>query len=291
MINFQRDIIVIAGPTASGKSDIALRLAKEINGEIINGDSRQIYKELSIGTAKPTEEEMGDIPHHLYGHVSVKDQYNIFRYQSDVQEVLDSLAEDVVPIIVGGTGLYIDSVVFNYKLDDHTSSEYSREYLNTLELEELQNMVDADILKDLNSSDRNNPVRLVRILEKGNRKQESGEVLNHKYFVIDLEKDQLDRRIEIRTEKMFENGLIEENIALREEGLHKYIPAKTIGYQEFDDYFEKEIPLDEVKKNIITNTKRYAKRQKTWFRRNENAIWTNRYEDILEESLKVKSIS
>lgn len=284
MISFHKPIIVIAGPTASGKSGIAVRLAKDIGGVIINGDSRQIYKELNIGTAKPTKEDMEGIQHHLYSHISVKDNYNIYKYQKDVQETLNSIKSHEVPILVGGTGLYIDSVVFNYELQENKHSKFNREDLNNLSLEQLQNLVGEDSLKSLNRSDRNNPVRLIRVLEKDGVENKKGVELKHKYFVIDIKRDSLRDRIKMRTEKMFKNGLLEENINLRKNNLHKYTPSKTIGYQEFEGYFKGESNLKDVENEIIKNTNKYAKRQITWFKRNKHAIWTNSYDEILEES-------
>jgi tRNA dimethylallyltransferase len=297
MIEYSNPIIVIAGPTASGKSGIAIDLAKEIDGVIINADSRQIYKEISIGTAKPSKEEISEIPHFLYDHISVKDNYNIYRYQKDVSNFLKTLPKNKIPILVGGTGLYIDSVIFNYKLTENDSRDMDsggkenggrrREELNTLSVKELKSLVGKKTLEKLNESDRNNPVRLVRIIEKGEISEEKGKTLNHKYFVIDIEKEKLEDRIIKRVETMFENELLEENIMIREKGLDKYPALKTIGYQEFDNYFRKKKNLEEVKLDIIRNTSRYAKRQRTWFRRHEHAIWTNDYTLVLDKSLRL----
>lgn len=285
-------IIVIAGPTASGKSDLAIRLAKEIDGEIINGDSRQVYKELSIGTGKPSEKERSLIPHHLYDYISVREDYNIYRYQKDFNKLLKSFPKKKIPILVGGSGLYIDSVIFNYELKEEKPSKKEREErerLNKLNIKQLQKLVsdiDPKLLKKLNRSDRNNPIRLIRMIER------EGEILNkrepkkHKYFVIDLDKKLLNKSIETRVEKMFKMGLLEENEKLREEGLEKYPALNTIGYQEFIPYFEGNCSLEDVKRKIIKNTKEYAKRQRTWFRKHNHAIWTDDYNLILEESLK-----
>ena len=296
MFEYLKPLIVIAGPTATGKSSIAINLAKEINGVIINADSRQIYKEISVGTARPSKKQMRDVSHFLYGHVSVKDNYNIYRYQKDVKRILENLSEKQIPIMVGGTGLYIDCVIFNYKLEEEGVAFKKidlekREKLNNLSIENLKKLIDPNILKNLNTSDRDNPVRLIRIIEKGHRIETKGKKLIHKYFVIDIEKEKLNRRIEERVEKMIEEGLIEENIRVRKEGLNKYPALNTIGYKEFDGYFEKNKSLDDVKKEIIKNTLRYAKKQRTWFRKHKHAIWTNNYDLILEESLKLIKIS
>lgn len=234
MINYQGKIIVIAGTTASGKSTLSLKLAKEINGVIINGDSRQIYKEISIGTSKPNKSDMGNIPHYLYSFVSVKDKYNIYKYQRDVSKVLNKIPKDKIPIIVGGTGLYIDSVIYNYNLS----------------------------------------------------KKSKGGALEHLYFVVDKPKDILKENIRKRVDEMFAKGLLEENIYIRKKKLSKYPSLKTIGYAEFDEYFEKKKKLEEVKNEIVKNTIDYAKRQRTWFRRNKDAIWESNYNMLLDRSNK-----
>jgi tRNA dimethylallyltransferase len=285
-------IIVIAGPTASGKSNLAIRLAKEIKGKIINADSRQVYKELSIGTGKPSEKERSLVAHHLYDYISVKENYNIYRYQKDFNKLLKSFPKKKIPILVGGSGLYIDSVIFNYELKEEKLTKREkekRERLNNLSVGQLQELVrdiNPKLLEKLNRSDRSNPIRLIRLIER------EGEILNkkeprkHKYFVIDLDKKVLNKNIETRVEKMFEMGLLEENRKLREKGLEKYPALNTIGYQEFIPYFEGKCSLEDVKRKIIKNTKEYAKRQRTWFRKHDHAIWTSNYNLILEESLK-----
>jgi len=277
-----RPLIVIAGPTGSGKSDLAIRLAKDIHGVIINGDSRQIYKELSIGTAKPNEHDMDNVQHFLYDKISVKEKYSIYQYQKDVFSLLETIPENITPIIVGGTGLYIDSVVFNYKLSE--SSKAQRSEFESLSIDQLQKKIPADVLNKLNTSDIQNPRRLIRIIEKGDTSFERGLPFTHKYFVVDIPKEELRKRIVNRVEKMIKEGLIEENQMVREKKFDKYPALNSIGYKEFDGYFEGKKDIEKVKEELVTNTIKYAKRQRTWFRRNPDAIWTNDYDLILKES-------
>ena len=292
MLEYSGPIIVIAGPTASGKSSIAMKLAKEINGVIINADSKQVYKEISIGTARPTKTEMGNISHHLFGHISLKDGYSIFQYQKDVEDVLKNLESNEIPILVGGSGLYIDSVLFKYNLVDNEIDPVKREKLSKMRTTELQHMIPTAVLNSLNESDSKNPVRLIRVIEnlcmKPDKKRDRP--LSHIYFVIDQSKEILNKNIEQRVEKMIQNGLKEENKRIRELGLDKYLSVKTIGYQEFDGYFEGEKSIEEVKEEIINHTKQYAKRQRTWFRKHKHAKWSNDYNYILEQSLKFINI-
>lgn len=273
-------IVVIAGATATGKTQISQKLATEFNGYILNGDSRQVYKELNIGTAKPTPEEIEEsgVEHRLFGHVSINEEYNLYRYQKEAKEVLKEkekkkLKKEENAFIVGGTGLYIDSVVYNYKLKETPQ----REDLENLSLKELQERV-GDDLKNFNESDSKNPRRLMSFLQRGKRNFEKGKPLNHIYIVLDKDFETIEQNIQKRIEKMFKEGLLEENLKLFEQGLHHRV--STIGYSEFRDFFDKKITLEEVKERIFLNTRQYAKRQITWFRRNKNAKWAKDYEEI-----------
>lgn len=283
----KRPIIVIAGCTASGKSDVAIKLAKEINGVIINADSRQVYKEISIGTAKPTPDEIEDgvfiidgIKHYLYSYISVKQQYNLYQYQKDVFTLLKKLPVNVTPILVGGTGLYIDSVVYNYKLKENPKKEINID-LKGLSIKDLQKMIGSKKLEKLNKSDKENPRRLMHIIKHGLPSVKKGKALNHLYFFLDIDVDTIKKNIRLRVEKMFEAGLINENELIHKERLNIYPALDTIGYREFDGYFNGEKSIQEVKEEIITHTNQYAKRQRTWFRRNENVEYVKSLEEIL----------
>ena len=274
-------IVVIAGATATGKSNLALKLAKNFNGYILNGDSRQVYKELNIGTAKPSIEEIkkSEIEHRLFGHVSIDENYNLYQYQKEAFEVLNE-KKNQVTFLVGGTGLYIDSVVYNYKLQQKNQAGQEREEFEKLSIDELKEKIGEDIVK-LNESDRNNPRRLIRFLERGGQNYEKGEPLKHIYLVLDKDFEIIEKNIEKRIEDMFKKGLLEENQQLFEKGKHEKI--NTIGYKEFREFFEKRISLDQVKEKIFLNTRQYAKRQITWFKRNDNAIWIKDYEQATKE--------
>lgn len=283
-----RPLIVIAGPTATGKSALAIKLANVINGVIINADSRQIYKEMNIGTARPSEKQMKQVPHFLYGSVSVKDSYNMYEYQKDVFKLLETIPKEQTPILVGGTGLYIDSVVYNYNLRSQNEvDEERRKKYSQYSAEELQKRIPTEVLEKLNNSDKNNPRRLQRIIERGNtlgNEKEKTNIFPHKYFVIDLPTDVLKMRIEKRVDEMLKNGLIEENRQIQEEGLNIYSPLDSIGYREFLGYFENEKTIGDVREEIINHSMQYVKRQRTWFKRNSDAIWTTEFDLILKES-------
>lgn len=281
-----RPIIVIAGPTATGKSELAIKLAKAINGVIINADSRQIYQEISIGTARPSEIQLAQVPHLLYGTISVKDNYNVYRYQKDVFKILENLPKEQTPILVGGTGLYIDSVIYNYSLNSSSEVIQARkEQYSQLTVIELQKQIPNEIFEKLNNSDKNNPRRLQRIIERGNTlKKNNGDIFPNKYFVIDLPKDILRLRVEKRVDDMFANGLIEENRKVQDAKLNTFPPLNSIGYQEFIGYFENKKTLKDVREEIIIHTMQYIKRQRTWFKRNPDTIYTTEFDSILKES-------
>lgn len=284
MIQYERKIIVIAGPTGSGKSDLALKLAHDIGGYIINGDSRQVYKHLSVGTAKPipdhiTQEgtyEISGINHYLYDFIDPKERFSLFEYQQEVQKILNS--KKGFPILVGGTGLYIDSIVFNYDLKENNQLVD----LSNLSIEELQ-LRAKPLIEDMNESDRKNRHRLIRAIQRNSVEKIKGKELDHIYFVIDIPKDVLKERIERRIDNMFTNGLEKENRDLLSMG-YTYLDKglNSIGYKEFEKYFNGECTLEEVKSEILRNTLKYAKRQRTWFRRNPNCIYVNSYESILD---------
>lgn len=284
MINYDGKLIVIAGATASGKSDIAIRLAKDIGGYIVNGDSRQIYKYLDIGTAKPTPDEIlsdgswivDGIKHYLFSFVDPKNSYTLYDYQHSVQEILNR--EEGIPILTGGTGLYIDSVVFNYNLKQNTSTLD----LSSYSVKQLQDMA-SKYLPDMTVSDRENRHRLERVIQRNGLGKQRGDELQNIYFVLDVQRDVLKERIKERIERMFKMGLEKENRKLLDMGYtYSDRALNSIGYKEFEGFFNGEDSIEVVKESIYRNTLAYAKRQKTWFKRNKNSVWSNDYESILD---------
>lgn len=283
MIEYKGKIIVIAGATATGKSEISLKLAKKINGYIINADSRQIYKKINIGSAKPKFDKeiskgvhtLNGITHYLYDFVDPKENFTIFDYQNCVNNVLKNTQG--VPILTGGSGLYIDSVIYNYKLSKNNKNTD----LKDKSIEELQELA-KEYLPYMSESDRKNKHRLIRAIQREGVNREKGKELNNIYFVIDIEKQVLQERIKKRIDNMFKEGLLEENISLLKQGYtYNDKGMKTIGYIEFKEYFENKISLEDVKERIFKNTMGYVKRQRTWFKRNKNAVWINEPKEIL----------
>ncbi len=268
-------IIVLTGPTATGKTKLALKLAKDFNGCIVNGDSRQVYKEMQIGTARPSEKDIKDskIPHYLFGHRSIEEKYSVFEYKSEVMNILKSESCKNV-FLVGGSGLYIDSVVYNYDLKQ---KKYSGD-LDGLSTEDLKKIIGSKKLSFLNDSDRNNPRRLIRFIQNDFKTFGKKDPLNHLYLVYYESFEKIEENIKKRIDEMFNMGLVEENLILREKNF-----LETIGYREFKEYFDGNIDLDVVKEKIYINTRKYAKRQLTWFKRNKSAIWIKNYEEGYRE--------
>jgi len=284
MIGYKGKIIVLAGPTASGKSDMAISLAKKINGYIINGDSRQVYTDLNIGIAKPKFDKkiskgkdiLDGITHYLYDYINPKDNFTLYDYQRDVKNVLNNAKG--IPILVGGSGLYIDSVIFNYIL---TKNNVNVSELENMEIVKLQELA-KEFLPKLNESDGNNRHRLIRAIQRGNVDRMKGKELENIYFVIDIDKDVLKERVRERVERMFKEGLLEEIISLLDKGYtYEDKGMNSIGYREFKEYFENKRTIDDVKEEIFKNTMAYIKRQRTWFRRNKGSIWINNKEELI----------
>lgn len=270
-------IIVISGCTASGKNDLAISLAKEFEGVIVNADSKQVYKELMIGTARPIPDKIiddhyivGGIRHYLYGHISIFDDHSLYHYQKECLQLIHTLSTPV--FLVGGTGLYIDAVVKNYSLEG--STDPNREELESLSLLELQEMVGNE-LNDLNNSDKNNKRRLIRVIERQKTKRNestANQPLRHLYLMKTKDLKQLEKDIVTRTTLMMENGLIKEAEAYKKEIIEDHPKLQIIGYKEFKEYFEGTINLEQVTDLITLHTRQYAKRQRTWFRNKADVI-------------------
>lgn len=279
-----KELIVIGGPTASGKTALSIALAKEWNTVVISADSRQFYKEMSIGTAKPSQEEMQEIPHYFIDSHSMEDEVNAARFASEAETLLTDLFQKYDTIILtGGSGMFIDALC--YGLDDIPHDQVVQQQLNqAFEQEGLQPLLRELEQKDpefYSVVDKNNPVRVIRALEairitglpysslrKGAKKQQNYIV---RYFVIDVPRDVLYERINLRVDQMIEKGLEAEANALL--NYRQLKPLATVGYSEWFRYFDGEIDREMCIDLIKQNSRRYAKRQITWFKRNEEAVW------------------
>lgn len=268
-----KDIIVITGPTGVGKTKLSIELAKRLDAEIINGDSVAIYKKLDIGSAKPTKEEQGNIPHHLIDIREVWEDYTVFDYQKDVRKLIDEItSRNKRIIIVGGTGLYIKAALYDYNFTEGTTyNEY-----NDKSNEELLNEIKKYNINPL--PDLNNRKRLVRFLNKLENNEEitnnKDEILyNIKVIGLTTSREILYERINKRVDIMLENGLMDEINSLKEYYKSSRILNSGIGYKEFSDYLFNNVSLEEVINKIKLNSRHFAKRQYTFFNHQFETKW------------------
>lgn len=300
-------ILAVVGATASGKTSLGVELAKKYGGEIISADSMQIYKGLDIASAKPTPEEMQGIPHHLIDFLERDVIFSVSDYVNLANEkIKEILGRGKLPIIVGGTGLYIDSLLNNIKFSDGGSDEAYREKLYTLAREKgngyLYNILLETDPVSAESIHMNNLVRVIRALEvfhiTGRRFSElkaESRLVESPYDSLIIGLDFHDRqilydRINMRVDEMVKNGLVKEAERLWKTGCQK-TASNAIGYKELIPYFENTMTLDECLDRIKQETRRYAKRQLTWFRKNTRIQWIfldeiNKKSEISEKSEK-----
>lgn len=283
-------VIAIVGATASGKTAYSIELAKKINGEIISADSRLVYKGFDIGTAKPTIEERDGIPHHLIDIVEPEFDYSAGIYKQDAKEKISEISgRGHIPIIVGGTGLYIDILLKNFTLPQIASNRELRNELYNLDIEELYQMLkekDSKAADNIDKNDRKKIVRAIEIIDTtGKTLEESRGIENSEYEVEwigrNFDRKTLYERIDKRVDLMIEAGLLEETKNLLDK--HGRIPnlINTIGYREIIGYIANKYSLEEAKELLKKNTRNYAKRQLTWFRKNQEIKW-----NVFPEKLK-----
>lgn len=295
------DVIAIVGPTASGKTALSIELAKALNGEIINGDSMQIYRELDIGTAKITPEEMQNIPHHLLDIKEPTDSFSVAEYQSIVRAKIDEIqAKGKLPIIVGGTGLYIQSVLYDYQFtDDRVNEEIRKAYYDELErvgpikMHEKLQALDPESAKTIHPNNTRRVIRAIEIAEhsstqKSDETHKQGTKPMYQHFLVglDINRELLYERINRRVDEMMEKGLLEEARRLWTNQIRDVQAVQAIGYKELFRYFNGETTLDVAITELKQNSRRYAKRQFTYFRNKMNIHWVDpmrNNEDIIQE--------
>lgn len=295
-------VIVIGGPTASGKTALSIFLAKKINGEIISADSMQIYKDMNIGTAKPTVEEMDGIKHYLIDCVSPSVRYSVADFKKDATNAIeDILKKGKTPIVVGGTGLYIDSLIYGINYNEMQVDLEYRAYLEKLAEEkgleylyDLAKNIDEQAMSKISVNDKKRICRVLEVykstgktkteLEKESRQKDVK--YDFKVFAIDMERQILYDRINKRVDLMIDAGLIDEVNNL----IKKYPDMPTamqgLGYKEVVQYFEKKCTKEEMIEKIKQESRRYAKRQLTWFRRNKDIVWLDAKKS-LDENTKI----
>ena len=299
----KQKVIVIAGPTASGKTALSIELAKKINGEIVSADSMQIYKDMDIGTAKVTNEEMQGIKHYLVDFVSPDERYSVADYKKDAKcAIKEILSKGKTPIIVGGTGLYINSLIYEISYNEiKVDIEYRKKLeeiakeKGLLYLYEKACQIDKEAMEKISPNDEKRILRVLEIYHSTGKTKTMLEIesrtnpveYDYKVFAIDMDRSILYDRINKRVDIMIEKGLIEEVKNL----LQKYKEFPTamqgLGYKEVAEYLKGNLTKEEMIEKIKQESRRYAKRQLTWFRKIENITWLNGLEDINENINKI----
>jgi tRNA dimethylallyltransferase len=296
-------VIIIFGPTGVGKTKLSLELAKELNGEIISADSMQIYKKMDIGTAKILKNEMQGFSHYLLDIVEPTQQYSVGEYVKEANKIIsDIISRNKTPIIVGGTGLYINALTNNYDFHEAAKDEQIRKKYKQLAEEKGKEFV-YNLLKEknlirasqLHPNDVKRVVRALEIIEinenkdQNNKKTSKKQENNYDFllFGLNMEREQLYENINLRVEKMFEEGLIKEVKDLLKSGLKKEDQSmQGIGYKEVIEGLEKNQPEKEIKEEIKKRTRNYAKRQLTFMRGMKNLIWIEAGQTAKNEILK-----
>lgn len=297
--------IIILGPTASGKTDISINLAKQLNSEIINADCMQIYKELDIGTAKASIEEQDGIKHHLLDFVEPTKEFSVSEYRDLALPIIEKLIkENKVPIIVGGTGFYVQSLLLENNYGNSYKSEELRLQLKNLASEK-GNMEVYNILKDIDPESAetihpNDLKRVIRAIEifklSGHKKSELKRTMQTNMqnsikpliIVLNRNRDELYNRINLRVDLMIKAGLVDEvkNLVSKYNLTIDNQCMQGIGYKEILDYINNIVDIDTAIENIKINTRHYAKRQLTWFRNQVNALWINLSETSKDDAVK-----
>lgn len=292
----KQQVIVIAGPTASGKTKLAIELAKRINGEIVSCDSMQIYKEMNIGTAKPTEQEQKEVKHYMIDIISPNERFSVSDYKKMAEKYIEEiLKKGKVPILVGGTGLYVNSLIYGIEFVEIEFDEKYRQQLEKrVENEGLEKLyeeakkIDEEAIKSISPNDKKRILRVLEIFKQtGMTKtkqdklsRKNGPKYDYKVFAINLERDKLYDRINKRVDQMLEDGLIEEVKNIYEKYNSFPTAMQGIGYKEVVEYINNNITKEEMIEKIKQESRRYAKRQLTWFRKNKEIIWLDGLNDI-----------
>lgn len=293
----QAEVVAIVGPTASGKTALSIELAKKYNGEIINGDSMQIYRDLDIGTAKITEKEMEGVPHHLLSFKEPTESFSVADYQKLVRaKIAEIQTRGKLPIIVGGSGLYVQAVLFDFQFTEEQVDEVARKAYYE-ELEKLGPEAMHAKLKKLDPQTAetihpNNTRRVIRALEmielsgvsKASEAQNRGEVPLYNHVILGLgqnmSREVLYDRINRRVDIMMEKGLLEEVKGLWQKNIRGVQSIQAIGYKEFYDYLDGKCSLEEAIDSLKQNSRRYAKRQLTYFRNKMDVYFVNNEEKL-----------
>lgn len=282
-------VIVICGPTASGKTNLSIALAKKINGEIISCDSMQIYQEMNIGTAKPTVEEMQGVKHYLLDFVSPEERYSVADYKIEAKKAMKEIInKGKVPIVVGGTGLYIDSLIYEIEYPKiEFDGEYRKQLENRVQEEGLEKLyeeakkIDSLAMEKISQNDEKRILRILEIYHATGKTKTQQEIESRKrlpeyeyqVYALRWDREILYERINKRVNQMIEQGLVQEVQEIMKKHTKFPTAMQGLGYKEVVEYLKGNDTKEEMIENIKRETRRYAKRQMTWFRKNKQTLW------------------
>ncbi len=304
MSNDKKPLVAIVGPTAVGKTALSIDLAKKFNAEIISGDSMQVYRGMDIGTAKITEEEMQGVPHHLIDFLEPDESFNALKFKNLSEALMpDILARNHLPMIVGGTGLYVNGLIYDYGFKGERDESYRNsvfEELRATDSAEAYNRIieiRPDLKGVLHEKDHFRISRAMEIIKTEGKETLQNYDMKNNYespynlclLGLNMDRAKLYERINMRVDMMIEAGLVEEVEKLLQQGYNREMQSlKAIGYKEIIDYLENDVPFEAAVDLLKKNTRHFAKRQLTWFRRDPNIIWLNvdemNYDALLQKA-------
>ncbi|MFF0675058.1 tRNA (adenosine(37)-N6)-dimethylallyltransferase MiaA [Staphylococcus xylosus] len=300
-------LIVLVGPTAVGKTEFSIELAKKVNGEIISGDSMQVYKQMDIGTAKITQDEMSGVPHHMIDILEPDENFSAYEFKNRAQRLIKEITtRGRVPIIAGGTGLYIQSLIYNYDFEDETISEQKSLEIEAklAELDQLSNEAlhqylasfDEVSAQDIHPNNRKRVRRAIqyylktkKLLSSRKKVQQFTENYDTLLLGIEMSRDILYQRINKRVDIMLERGLLNEVQQLVDNGYETSQSMQAIGYKEIVPVIKQELSLDEATEKLKQHSRNYAKRQMTWFKNKLDVLWLDR--EKMSLSLMLEEVS
>ncbi|HJA65931.1 MAG TPA: tRNA (adenosine(37)-N6)-dimethylallyltransferase MiaA [Candidatus Mediterraneibacter cottocaccae] len=303
----KQPLIILTGPTAAGKTDTSIALAKAVDGEIISADSMQVYRHMDVGSAKIRPEEMDGIPHHLIDVLEPEEDFNVVRFQELAKRAIGEIcSKGKIPILVGGTGFYIQAVLYDI---DFTENDGDMSYRASLEetarregaeyLHGMLEKVDPEAAEQIHAHNVKKVIRALefhhqtgqKISEHNAREREKTSVYNSAYFVLTQDRSVLYEKIDRRVDQMMEAGLLDEVRALKARGLDKNcVSMQGLGYKEILAYLDGAYSLDEAVRIIKRDTRHFAKRQLTWFRREKDVIWIDKTGSVSAEEIVERQI-
>lgn len=286
----KQPLIVLTGPTAVGKTSLSIQLAKAVGGEIISADSMQVYRGMDIGSAKVTRQEMAGVPHHLIDVLDPWEEFNVTVFQSMAREALSGISgRGHIPIVAGGTGFYIQALLYDIDFKENDSNGAVRKELEQLGeergseyLHQLLASVDPEAARQIHANNRKRVIRAIEyyrltgqpISEHNRQEREKSSPYRFYYYVLNCDRELLYTRIDQRVEEMLAAGLVEEVARLRDMGCHRgMVSMQGLGYKEILDYLEHRCTLEEAVRVLKRDTRHFAKRQLTWFRRERDVRW------------------